>query len=248
MENTNNSALSSLVSPFLNCERSKEFSTSNNFYELFGDIYHNSTVLSDDSYKSTFIKIRNSQDNIFNNDDLNSYFLYWNISQNENSTTNFIEKQRNIVKTKLDTEKRLERLLTFQGDDESGFEKPSSKALSNVSVLLRQLLNTEKLPAAPIISVAPDGEILVSWRTQRAYFLLSFEDTDNLEWVFKNKKIVSGVWDLTHYNSISMLAKTLLQSISDFASTSHCTTYVDSTYIDRNSYHREIKEIGSELK
>lgn len=241
MENTNNSLLNSLFTPFLNREKSKKISILNDFCELFD---HNSTVLNEDNYKKTFIIERISQKSIFNND-LNHYLLYSSIFQNENLTTNFIEKQRNFVKTRLETEKRLERLLTFQGDDKTGFEKPSSKAVSNVSVLLRQLLNTEKLPAAPIISVAPDGEVLVSWRTQRAYFLLSFEETDNLEWVFKNNKIVSGVCDLKNYDEIFILAKMFLQNISDFASTSHCTTYADSTYIDENIFY---KEIGSELK
>lgn len=246
MENCNNSTLNKLITPFL--RNGREIRNGTHTCSIYSDIYSHTTILNDESYESSFIKISDQDSTEFEECFLDSYFLYWNISTNKNLSTNFIEQHRDIIDTKLNTEKRLERLLTFEGDELCGFEKPSSKAVSNVNALLRTLLSTDKLPAPPLISVAQDGEVIVSWRTYKAYFILSFEDADNIEWVFKNNNLASGVFNLTQYEDISKLANILLKNISDYTLESGNQIMIDSMYVSTTQFMREIKKIGSAIK
>jgi hypothetical protein len=58
-----------------------------------------------------------------------------------------------------------------------------SPALGTSNLRCRRPFAEERGCAQPAISPAPDGEVLVSWRSKNAYFILSFEDGATIDWL-----------------------------------------------------------------
>lgn len=91
---------------------------------------------------------------------------------------------------------RLSIVEKFEGDDEAGFDKPDPEVVSLVKKFLINIYGNYPNLESPIISPARDGEIIVSWRKKRAYFLCCFDEGgQNFEWIFNQSKMIGGISD-----------------------------------------------------
>jgi hypothetical protein len=92
-------------------------------------------------------------------------------------------------------ERRLAKLKSFPGDQALGYVRPPSLAVAHIRRLLSAIYRERPELPAPAISPSADGEILVSWRRPGVYFILSFEDKDDFDWISNSGGRSSGTWD-----------------------------------------------------
>lgn len=91
--------------------------------------------------------------------------------------------------------RRLWKLRTFQGEADIGYEKPDASAVSAVSIVLNAVCSFHSGIKSPAVSPSPDGDVLLSWRTKKAYLILQFVNGTEFEWAFKLRKPISGKAD-----------------------------------------------------
>lgn len=91
---------------------------------------------------------------------------------------------------------RMSVLEKFDGDEEAGYSKPPVEVVGLVKDFLKKIYDVMPNLESPVISPAPDGEIIISWRKNKGYFLCCFdEESNDFEWIFNYSKMINGKED-----------------------------------------------------
>ena len=106
--------------------------------------------------------------------------------------------------------RRLQKLDTFEGDPEAGYEKPKRSAAAAVRDLLSAIYAWAPSLDSPSISPSPEGEILVSWRRPGAYLVLHFDEGADFDWSFRLTKPLVGTGNAANPDMQLSLAKALM--------------------------------------
>ena len=112
-------------------------------------------------------------------------------------------------------ERRISKLETFPGDADLGYVRPHARAVGQVRRILSAIHRTELGLPAPAVSPAADGEVLVSWRSRGAYFILSFENEEGFDWVSNVVRPRAGTVSSADPASASPLAQVIKSMLRD---------------------------------